>query len=463
MTGPFVHLREEVHFVDGGRLHLPGGGRLDVGPLDQALVELSMRGEAEIELLLDRLAEAVCGVDRPALREALVQNLGAGDAVLEICDGPRVDDPDVIVCDLAPEASPFDSTALVAELRRALPGRTVLLVGGDAGPRRATRRHVTLEGARRSGAVSGWFQFVQWVRGLVRCCPRASVVLTGPQDAILLGDLVQHARAAVVVEPSWPQRAGLGSLRGGGWLPEDPYDVLPSLFYALRFGPHDELATWRRESCGDFAVLEGLALRDADLLLTTAADQGPLLTELGRDPATLRWCHGMGASPVSAPAASADTLLLVGDDALGLDPVARVAAAVDGPLRGGEVRIVLRAPRWDLEVAPDAGGLGLRSVERVPAERVRGALVLPELVRILALGVGPLGDGFPAMIDGALPRHPLVADAPDELRADAATWARRMVAEVATPTPAQAAFVERTSLAGQVLSWLAARREAVPC
>lgn len=314
IQGGIICLRDDVLFVESTRVHLSGGREHEVTPADRLLIELVQRGEGD----LDRLAEAIeclTGSDG-GLRSRLSAVANDRRSIVELVSHFDVEEPDVIVCCFTTGPDIDWARSLVQRLRRR---QRVLFLGHDGVVSGPLARNISFERGRKAGRFGSFFSFIQWVRGTLRRFEGRRLVLCGPVDAILFGDLSPFFRTVAVADPQWPAPVGLGDFGGSEWVPDRLDDELRDLYFALRHGGDDCLDKLSRISGSSFALLEAHALRYSERVVVTATDHAAELKRLGAYPASVTAAHPFVARrPVESltPAPTPDVLaVLVGGEA----------------------------------------------------------------------------------------------------------------------------------------------------
>lgn len=413
MTRPaagIVCLRNEVMYFEESRVHLSNDAEYEVTLEDRALLEIVMRGESDFGLLCARLAALSESQTKEDIAKALEPVVQDRRAIIELTPMHEIVTPEVIVCGFSPGPSRLDSRSLVSQLRRS---RRVLHLGHEDHVRGTVSQNLSRKASEENRLHSDWFQFIQWCRGTIRRHPGAVLVLCGQQDAILFGDLVPQLRSVVAVESDWPPRTGAGDMLGPGWVPDDPFDALRALFYALRFASWEDMLFASRASSSDLAVLEAFAIRHATCVVHGCLDQHRPLMELGVDPARIHQAHvTRSASSKWKPTESKPrTLVLVTSGEGGVDAILPVLELLNSiPLDQrpyGEVAVRLGTHWLTVKSEPGRFHVVSRPGPMPNASTTLAALVFPGLTRDLKPAWEALAMA-PCFLASSAKPHPLL-------------------------------------------------------
>ena len=319
-------------------------------------------------------------------------------------------DPDVVVCDFSTGANAVDSRHLVRKLRRR---HRVMFLGHDDRVHGGADQAFSFERARKAGHHDNWFDFTQWCRGTVARLDRAALVLCSEQDAILFGDLVPAHRTLIALSPAWPPATGVEDLVGPGWVPDDPWDGIRALYYALQFHPGDEFDAVNCTSSTDLARLEAYALRHAAVVAVGSVDQLQSLAALGRDPTTSRFGHCVGGPPRrrSAAAPTTRSLVLVAGLEAGVRPLVPYLALLGAIPAGDRVfdEILVNAPTgwFRIEQREHVGMLMPTGAEPPATSRCVAAIAFPGLLRVLAPAFDTMARDIPMLLVPSARPHPM--------------------------------------------------------
>lgn len=428
-----VYVRTDVLYVGRRSVHLADNLEYEISAPDAGLLELVYRGDSSFVRLCSRVAELSPGASPASVAEHLGPALTDPRSVLELRGPVLAEAPQVIVCDFSEGSTVAPSRDLVTRLRRR---QRVLHLGLKANLRGEWPWNASLDAAQKAHSHESWYDFAQWCRSVVAEHPDALLVLCGQQDAILFGDLVPRMRTLVALDPHWPAPTGASDMLGSDWVPEDPYEMVRDLYYALRFGPADELAGMHRGAGSSFARLEGYALRHATAVAYSMTDQPAALAQMGRSGSDDRLLHARRTKPLRRlREGTARALLLVAGMERGLQPLASFLHVLRPALDAGLVQqvLILSGESWyELELGDgvasvrDVGGL------RPAAWACLGAVLFPGLLRDCRAAFEVLASGIPTgMVPSARPHplHALVGPAGDLSGCTAAgfrTWLERL-------------------------------------
>ncbi|MBI5364850.1 MAG: hypothetical protein HZA53_16860 [Planctomycetes bacterium] len=403
-----VYVRSEVLYVDRQRVHLADNREYEVAPGDAGLLELVHRGDSDFALLCRRVSELSSGVSADQVAAQLAAVLRDPRSILDLRPSLAIEPPDVIVCNFSGREGVASAGKLVERLRRS---RRVLHLGLDRRVRGDWPWNASMEKARGAGVHESWHDFAQWCRGVIARHTGALLVLCGPQDAILFGDLASRLRTVALLDPAWPTVVGPGDVVGSDWIPEDPYPLVRDVFYALRFSTLDELEAVSRTTSTSFARLEGYALRHAVAVGYSMTDQPAALTALGRDGLGDELVH---ATPVRAlrtlRPSGERVLLLVAGVEHGIEPLTPMLHLVRPAVEARRVHqvVLVTQDAW-FDVRFDK-----QTVHALDGGRARphpshcvGAVVLPGLLRDCRPALDVMARGIPVGLVPSRQPHPL--------------------------------------------------------
>jgi len=274
-----VLLDEQVVSYDDEKLHLTGFRSIDLEPQDRLLLDCLVRGESELSVLGEQLAQLGLGGDAEAHAARVKETAQQPGSRLRWMEPIETIDPEVIVLDFSRFRLAWDTKPFVTRLRES---RRVLHLGLDDHIIGSEQEACSME-RHKDQFLGSLFRFVQWARSVVRFHQDAVIVFTGPQDPVFFGDLARGRPSITALEPGWPGRLGLQNLTLDVPGAVDPAPWLRELLYALRMNPADHSNVIERSTGSAFAALELFALCHADVLLTTCADHDAGLTHLGAD------------------------------------------------------------------------------------------------------------------------------------------------------------------------------------
>lgn len=280
-----VCLRSEVRYVESNRIHLEGRREFEIETADRLLIDLVQAGVGDVQLLT-RTLEQLTGTSVDTAE--LLATIQDPRSVLEWVPHYDLVDPDVILCCFG-KGDPFRWVApFVQQLRKR---SSVLVIGRDESVRGPFHQNASFATSKRLKQHENWYQFLQWARGTVRRFEDRVLILTGPIDAVLFGDLVPFSRSIVLADGEWPTHSGVGDMFGADWVSDSLENERRELHYAVRTTPPDELEKITRQSGSAFAVLEAHALRFSSRVIPCTTDHMAELLRLGTDPSAIRFAR----------------------------------------------------------------------------------------------------------------------------------------------------------------------------
>lgn len=408
-----VLVRDELFYFADGWAHLSDNRGCELSAQDAALLELVMRGAGDLNLLASDVAAIAESLEPGAIRAALARNLRDPRSLLELVPPMALVEPDVIVCDFSPHNRLVSGRALVRSLRKRLRVLHLGLAGRVRGP---LRQNLSMRASERAGTSRGWCQFVQRCRARVRKSPGAVLVLCGPQDHILFGDLVPYASTIAMVDEGWPGLNGPRLLWGDDWIPDDPVDAVRALYYALRFSALEDIEALHRTNSSDLAVLEGYALRHAARVGCAMLDQVRELERIGRTPQSSVFAHGLPMPGRKPARGDARVLVLVTSVERGFEPnlpFLKILLESQEPA-APFTRIMVRTFESWFTVSKGAGVISVEPLRNQPppsGEQMLAAVAMTGFLR----GLQPIFElqswGVPIVYLPSARSHPLLLDA----------------------------------------------------
>lgn len=398
-------LDEQIIHYDDEHLHLAGFRSVPIAPLDRVLLDCLVRGESEESVLGAQLHSLGVEGD-PAEHLAQLREIARQPGSrLRYASALDVIEPDIIVCDFSPFRYAVDSKALVESLRST---HRVLHVGLDDHVTGSDREAVSL--ARRKDFFEGsLFRFVQWVRSLARFYNDAVLVLAGPQDAVLFGDLGTVVRTATVLEPDWPGALSVDALRLNPAHCIDPAPWLREMYYALRLNPAHDAHVLSRTCNSAFAALEIYGLSNSSQIFMTRADQGETLEAFG---VSVHQASPLGCvkRTTTTKPRFEDALLIVADHEGEMDRLEPLFQELVPLLREevvSRVGILSHGAWHELTVHDDTLGVGPYVADAVQCGDFGVALIVPGMMRFLSPMFTALTSGIPVRFAPADDAGPL--------------------------------------------------------
>lgn len=405
-----VYVRPEVLYVDRQRVHLSDNAEHEIAPTDAALLELVYRGDSSFARLCARVAALDGSVQAEQVATNLAPVLRDPRSILDLRPSVPLASPEVIVCDFAENPHLGGSQRLVERLRRSF---RVLHLGLERHVHGEWPWNATLAAAIRAGTHESWYDFAQWCRGVIAENDTAVLVLCGHQDTILFGDLASRLRTLVLLDPKWPALVGVGDMLGADWVPDDPYDMVRDLYYALRFASLEDLDAMNRTCGSSFARLEGYALRHAVGVAHVMTDQPAALASLGRSDEGHRLVH---AAPVRAlrrlRSGGGRALLIVAGIERGIAPIAPFLHLVRAALETGRLQqiFLVTADAWfELRFEGDVAQVLAIGRGRPHPTMCLGAVIFPGLLRDCRPACEVMAKGVPSALIPSRQPHPLDA------------------------------------------------------
>ena len=289
----YVFFRDHVVHVDRSHIHTLGFQSVRAEGADVGILDCIVRGEAEFETLFKSLVEIGWSGARGDLIRELEHSSNAQGALIEIVEVEGEPDPDIIIADFSRHKTISQMEETVAKLRN---DYRVVWMGhliGDKEKERSPEGLTTLENYREyAGANRSFYSYVQWARAFVRQNTNALLVLSGPQDLVLFGDMVASHRTISVLDLGWPGIVPLDELGMPDLMHTDPIDWMREVLFCIRFNGEKDFHLLNRGTGQSYISVEAYAARHSAMVLYTCADHPAALSSLGRS-------DGANSVPVS--------------------------------------------------------------------------------------------------------------------------------------------------------------------
>jgi len=242
-----VYLRRRMAWKFGSHLGYSGSRVVELAPVDHALVRCLLRGCSDVDSLSVAMCEAGFGGTLEYWKSKVRVVAQSADSILKVTGEVKRRKPHVIVLQLSYQAGEVDGIELARSLSSSL---SVWYV---------TANETFAARAKRWGIVctpsefASEFEFLQWVRSLVRRHDSTPILMCGEIDAVCVGEAASCGNTVAALSAQWPGGAGVYQLRPSSAFERDGHDVMDGYTYAaLAARVEDGLATLRR--CASSAV-----------------------------------------------------------------------------------------------------------------------------------------------------------------------------------------------------------------